>query len=129
MVITSVRYTKERVSVHVFRAAAARSRQIARVLRSGGLPDAGAACQRPHKSFGWVAGWPPGEFDKRLSLRSLHSPLSNLHSEDNPPFCTPLHNKRRFPCTLGSLFARVFPFEDRTHNYFAAILYSFAFPA
>ena len=34
---------KERVSVHVFRAAAAVSRQIARVLRSDGLPDAGAA--------------------------------------------------------------------------------------
>ena len=66
---------KERVSVYVFRIAAACSRQIARVLRSGGLQRKRAACQRRPICLVWWSDCLPwdGMNVNRYVLSTLHS--------------------------------------------------------
>ena len=103
VVITSVRYNKERVSVHVFRIVAALSRQIAWVLRSDGLPDAGAACQRrTNRLVRWLDCLPMNLTNVyRYVLFTLHSPISTLKII--------LHSAHR--CTIKDVFrARLVPF-------------------
>ena len=71
---------KERVSASVFRVVAACSRQIARVLRSGGLQRERAACQRRPICLVWWSDCLPwdGENVNRYVLSTLHSSLYYL---------------------------------------------------